>query len=87
MARQALNALFQVDGFSDAALQGSLLSHKTVVRCGCLYRLASGVLGGVNGCEKEASDHVVSPDRVGVPLGIPKGARIDLFPAAYNCHG
>ena len=84
MASQALNALFQVDGFSAAALKGSLLSHKTVGRCGCLYCRASGVLGGVNGREKEASDYVVNPDRVDVPLGSPAGARTDLFPAAYN---
>ena len=82
MASQSLNALFQVNGFADGILDRSLLSHEAAARCGCLYCRASGVLGGVNAREKEASDYVINPDRIGQPLGIPTGARTDQFPAA-----
>ena len=85
MASQPLYA-FQVESYAARILERSPLSHQVAARCGCLYCRASGVLGGVNGREKEASDYVINPDRIGVPLGVPTGAKTDQFPAAYNIH-
>ena len=84
MGAQSLNGLFQDNDFADRILERSPLSHEVAARCGCLYCCASGVLGGVNGREEEASVYGVNSDPVGVPLEISRGAKTDLFPAAYN---